>query len=163
MNLDLDQRLAVTEFLKKHFEGIRKTALNPEAQADMVVGERHAAKFGGRVAAWVSMPSPATRVSSKDLLLAWCRKHLPEAVETVSVDRVRPETERALVEMVKQHGGWVNPDGEVVPVSGIETGDPSPRVELQDDAEAVIAAAWAAGEIDLGGMLALPAPDGTAS
>lgn len=158
--LNLDQRLAVAEFLKKHFENLRKRDLNPEASADMVVGERHAAKFGGRVAAWVSMPSPATRVASKDRLLAWCRKNFPEAVETVTVDRVRPETERALVEMVKQHGGWVNGDGVVVPVDGIETGDPSPRVELQDDAEAVIAAAWHAGEIDLAATLALPVGSG---
>lgn len=155
MSLSLAQRLTVTEFLKKHFEGIRKEELNPEAQADLVVGERLAAKFAGRVAGWVSVPTPATRVASKDRLLAWCKKHLPDEVEEIKVERVRPDSERALVEMVKQHGGWVNEDGELVPVDGIETGDPSPRVELNDDAEAVLAAAWRAGVIDLPGMLAL--------
>lgn len=165
MSLSLAQRLTVTEFLKKHFEGIRKEELNPEAQADLVVGERLAAKFAGRVAGWVSVPTPATRVASKDRLLAWCKKHLPDEVEEIKVERVRPESERALVEMVKQHGGWVNEDGELVPVDGIETGDPSPRVELNEDAEAVLAAAWRAGAIDLPGMLALsaaPEADGDA-
>jgi len=157
MSQSIAQRLALAEFLKKRFESLRKSELNPEAVADMVVGERHAAKFGGKVAAWVSMPQPATRVSSRDRLTAWCRKHLPDEVETVTVDRVRPETERALVELVKKHGGWVNEDGEVVPVDGIETGDPSPRVELEPDAEEVLSAAWRGGEIDLSAMLALPA------
>lgn len=160
MSQSISQRLTVAEFLKKRFEGIRKEELNPEAQADMVVGERHAARFGGRVAGWVSMPAPATRVASKERLLAWCLKHLPDEVEEVTVKRVRPESERALVDMVKQHGGWVNEDGEVVPVDGIETADPSPRVELQADAEDVLAAAWRAGVIDLGGMLALGPADG---
>lgn len=163
MSLSLAQRLAVTEFLKKHFEGIRRDELNPEAQADLVVGERLAAKFAGRVAGWVSVPAPPTKVTSKDRLLAWCKKHLPEEVEEIKVERVRPESERALVEMVKQHGGWVNEDGELVPVDGIETADPSPRVELSGDAESVLAEAWHAGAIDLPGMLALgaaPEPGG---
>jgi len=157
MSQTIAQRLAVAEFLKKRFESIRKNDLNPEAQADMVVGERHAAKFGGRVAGWVSMPAPATRVASKDRLLAWVKKNLPDEVEEITVERVRPGSERALLDMVKEHGGWVNEAGELIPVDGIETGDPSPRVELNDDAEDVLAAAWRAGVIDLPGMLALGA------
>lgn len=155
MSLSLVQRLAVTEFLKKHFEGVRKEELNPEAQADLVVGERLAAKFAGKVAGWVSVPTPATRVASKDRLLAWCKKHLPDEVEEIKVERVRPESERALIDLVKQHGGWPDENGVIIPVDGIETADPSPRVELNDDAEAVLAAAWRDGVIDLAGMLTL--------
>jgi hypothetical protein len=165
MSQTIAQRLALAEFLKKRFESLRKEELNPEAQADMVVGERHAAKFAGRVAGWVSMPAPATRVSSKERLLAWCKKNLPDEVEEITVERVRPGSERALLDMVKQRGGWVNDAGEIVPVDGIETGDPSPRVELNDDAEAVLAAAWRDGVIDFAGMLALgaaPEPPGDA-
>jgi len=115
MSQSIAQRLALAEFLKKRFESLRKNELNAEAAADMVVGERHAAKFAGKVAAWVSMPSPATRVSNRDKLAAWCKKHLPDEVEEITAYRVRPETERALVEQVKKHGGWVNEDGEIVP------------------------------------------------
>lgn len=153
--LTLAQRLAVAEFLKKHFESLRKNDLNPEAQAELVVGERLAAKFAGQVAGWVSVPTPATRVASKERLVAWCLKHLPDEVEEVTVKRVRPESERALIDLVKQHGGWPDENGVIIPVDGIETADPSPRVELNDDAEDVLAAAWRAGVIDLSGMLAI--------
>jgi hypothetical protein len=156
--LSLPQRIAVTEFLAKHFAEVRKDELNPEAVADMVAGERHAAKFGGQVAAWVSIPEPSVRVTDKDGLLAWCRKNLPQAIETV--EQVRPDTAKALCEQVKKHGGWVNEDGEVVPVDGIGAGDPSPRVNLTRDAQEIIAAAWRAGDISLGDALPIEAvPD----
>lgn len=157
MNLSLPQRLTVTAFLSKHFEGVRKNELNPEAAADLVVGERHAAKFGGKVAGWVSVPSPSTRVTDKDRFLAWVKKHLPDEVEQVTVDRVRPGSERQLLELVKQHGGWPSETGEIIPVDGITTADPSPRVELNDDAGEILAAAYRAGALDLSGMLMLGA------
>jgi len=160
MNLSLAQRLAVTAFLRQHFESVRKNELNPEAAADLVVGERHAAKFGGRVAGWVSVPSPSTRVTDRDRFLAWVKKHLPDEVEQATVDQVRPGSERQLIELVKQHGGWPDPDGgEIIPVDGITTADPSPRVELNDDVADVLAAAYRAGTLDLGGMLALGPPE----
>jgi hypothetical protein len=157
--LTLAQRLAVTEYLAKHYATVRKTELNPEAAAEMEAGERHSARFGGRRAAWVSMPAPATRatVKNRGAFLAWVKRELPDEVETV--EQVRPATEKHLLEMAKA-GGWVNEDsGNRDPIPGVEvfTGDLSPRVELDDDAAAVIAAAWQRGEIDLGGILALPA------
>lgn len=156
MNLSLAQQFAVTEFIAKHFAGIRKRELNPQAAEQMEPGERHAAKFGGRLAAWVSVPQPTIRVQDPDALLAWCRKHLPMAIETV--EQVRPDTVKRLTEQVKTHGGWVNPEtGDLVPVDGIGASDPAPRVNLDKNAEQVIADAWRAGEIDLAGMLALEA------
>lgn len=159
--LTLRQKLALAAFLAKHIEqDIRKKQLNPEAAEEMTVGERLAAKFGGQVAAWVSMPQPATKVTSQDALLAWCRKHLPDAIE--QVERVRPETARALIEDVKKYGGWPQ-DGDtdrIIPVDGIDTADPSPRVDLEDCAAEAIGGAWRAGDIDLGGLLALPAAHG---
>lgn len=158
MSLSLAQRLAVAEFLAKHFAAVRKGELNPEAAAELEVGERHAVKFGGRRAAWVSMPAPAVRATVKNeaALLAWVRKHLPGEIETV--ERVRPSSARMLGELMKAHGGWADEDGVLIPVDGIEVSasDPSPRVELADDAADLIAAAWQRGEINLGGMLALP-------
>jgi hypothetical protein len=158
--LTLAQRLAVAEFLARHFgTTVRKGQLNPEAAQAMDVGERHGARFGGRRVAWVSMPTPATRagVDNEAAFLAWVKENLPDEVETV--ERVRPGTAKHLAEMAKAKGGWTNEDGNLVPIPGIRvsTSDPSPRVELEDDAEEAIRAAWLAGEIDLGEFLALPA------
>lgn len=159
--LTLPQSLTLAEFLAKHFAGIRKGELNPQAAGEMTIGERFAVKFGGRVAAWVSMPNPATRATVKDkaAFLAFVKKNLPSEVE--SVEQVREGTQRQLLEAAKA-GGWVNPDGERIPIPGVEvsTGDPSPSVSLEDCAAEAIAAAWNAGDIDLGGMLALPAATG---
>jgi hypothetical protein len=160
-DLNLVQQLAVAEFLAQHFAGVRKTELNPEAAAAMDVGERHAAKFGGRRAAWVSMPTPATRASVKNdrAFLAWVRKNLPEEIETVEV--VREGTRKRLLDMAKA-GGWPDPSsGERITIPGVEIspGDPSVRVEMDSAAMEVIGAAWRAGEIDLGAMLALAAPE----
>jgi hypothetical protein len=158
--LTLAQRLAVAEFLARHFgTTVRKNQLNPEAAQSMDVGERHGARFGGRRVAWVSMPTPATRaaVVNEAAFLAWVKEALPDEVETV--ERVRPGTAKHLAEMMKVKGGWTDEDGNLIPIPGIRvsTSDPSPRVELEDDAEEAIREAWRAGEIDLGEFLALPA------
>jgi hypothetical protein len=158
--LTLAQRLAVAEFLARHFSTtVRKNQLNPEAAQSMDIGERHGARFDGRRVAWVSMPAPATRatVDNDAAFLAWVKENLPEEVETV--ERVRPGTAKHLAEMAKVKGGWTDEDGNLVPIPGIRvsTSDPSPRVELEDDAEEAIRAAWLSGDIDLGALLALPA------
>lgn len=158
-DLNLVQQLAVAEFLAQYFAGVRKGELNPEAAEVMDVGERHAAKFGGRRAAWVSMPTPATRASVKNdrAFLAWVKKNLPGEIETV--EQVREGTRKRLLDMAKA-GGWPDPEtGERVTIPGVEVsaGDPSVRVELDAAAMEVIGAAWRAGEIDLGAMLALAA------
>jgi hypothetical protein len=161
MDLNLDQQLAVAEFLAQHFAGVRKTELNPEAAEAMDIGERRAAKFGGRRAAWVSMPTPATRASVKNdrAFLAWVRKNLPDEIETV--EQVREGTRKRLLDMAKA-GGWPDPSsGERITIPGVEIspGDPSVRVEMDSAAMEVIGAAWRSGEIDLGAMLALAAPE----
>lgn len=161
MNMTVVQRLALAEFLAKHFSGIRQKQLNPEAAGSMEPGERFAARFRGRRVAWVSMPRPAVRarVTDEEALVAWAREHLPQAVETIH--RIRPETLKHLQDQVKTYGGWLKDKaaGEVVPVDGITVseGTSSPRVELEDCAEEVIAAAWRAGEIELDGTLSVPA------
>ena len=155
-DLTLRQKLTLAAFLLKHIEqDTRKGQLNPQAIAEMTPGERLAAKFGGHLAAWVSMPQPPTRVTSHEKLAAWCRDHLPEAL--YKVERCRPETARALVEDVKKYGGWPQ-DGDVdniIPVDGIETGDPAPRVDLEDNAGEVIGAAWPDIRETVGVMLAI--------
>ncbi|HLI36782.1 MAG TPA: hypothetical protein VKV80_05500 [Streptosporangiaceae bacterium] len=155
------ERITLAEFLSRHFAAARKGPLNAEALGEMVTGERMAAVFGGRVAAWVSLPRPATRVRvvSEPAFRAWVKKHMPD--EVVTVEQVREASQRAILDQAKANGGrWLNREtGEYVPVDGIEVaaGDPAPRVELTPDAAEVIGAAWRDGEIDLGPMLALPA------
>lgn len=159
--LSLRQKLTLAKWLAEHIEkDIRKGQLVPEAIEEMTPGERLAAKFGGDVAAWVSMPAPMTRVASQDRLLAWCRAHLPDAIE--QAERVRPDTVKALIEDVKKYGGWPK-DGDtdvIIPVDGIETGDPSPRVELEPCAGEVIGAAWPQIRESVGVLLSLPAGGG---
>jgi hypothetical protein len=160
--LTLPQRLAVAEWLARHFGmTVRKNQLNPEAAHSMDVGERLSARVGGKRIAWVSMPTPATRASvdNESAFLAWVKKNLPDEVETT--ERVRPSTAKHLIEMMKAKGGWTDEDGSLVPIPGIRvsTSDPSPRVELEDDAEEAIRAAWLAGELDFGALLALPAAE----
>lgn len=155
------QRIALAQFLAAHFAAARKGPLNAEALDEMTAGERLAATFGGQVAAWVSLPKPATRatVTNERAFRAWVKKHLPEGIETV--EQVRPETQKAFLEAAKANDGkWLDTEsGEYVVIDGVTVGtaDPSPRVELTGDAAEVIGAAWQAGMIDLGPILALPA------
>lgn len=161
--LSLEQQLMIAAFLAKYGTTARKGQLDPQAAGEWAKGERRSVRLGGRLVAWVSLPEPATQVRSMDALVAWARRHLPGEVEEVTVERVRPGTVTQLIEQVKKHGGWPRGGdlGDIVPVDGIETNRLSPKVDFEDGAEDVIAGAWAAGEISLGGALALPAaPEG---
>jgi hypothetical protein len=152
--------MGVAQFFARYFSAeVRKKHLDPVAVRTWQIGERRSVWLGGRLLGWASLPSPATMVRDQRALLAWCRKHLPEAIEVVTEERVRPETAQALVELVKKHGGWPR-DGElddIVPVDGIESNALSPKVDLEKGAGDVIRAAWAAGQLELGDLLALPA------
>lgn len=154
----LVQSLVLAKFLAEHLKSLRDGELVPQAAVEMTEGERLAVKFGGRVTGWVSMPHAATRATVKDkrAFLAWVKANLPGEVETV--EQVREGTQRQLLEAAKA-GGWMNADGERVPIPGVEVslGDPVPSVHLEDCAAVAIGEAWRAGEVDLGGMLALPA------
>lgn len=157
----LPEWLTLAKFLGEHVQGLRDGKLVPQAREEMTAGERFAVKFGGRVVAWVSMPNAATRASVKDkaAFTAWVQKNLPDEVEMVP--QVRPGTQRQLLDAAKA-GGWINASGERVPIPGVEvaTGDLVPAVSLEDCAAEAIGEAWRAGEVDLGGLLALAAaPD----
>lgn len=163
--LSTRQRIALAEFLGSHFHKVRAERLNAEALAEMTVGERLAVKFGGQVAAWLSLPKPAQRaaVANKITFTGWVKEHMPAEVETVEV--VRPGTQAAILAAAKANDGkWLNPEtGEFIEIKGITfgVGDPSPRVELTDDAAEAIGTAWRNGEIDLSPMLALAGPEET--
>jgi hypothetical protein len=156
------QRITLAEFLGSHFLKVRAEKLNAEALDEMTVGERYAARFGGQVAGWVSLPNPPKRaaVSNKLAFLAWVRKYMPDEIETIEI--VRPGTQASLLAAAKASGGkWLNKEtGKYVEIDGITfgVGDPSPRVDLTDEAAEAIGTAWRAGEIDLTPLLALPVP-----
>jgi hypothetical protein len=156
------QRITLAEFLGSHFLKVRADKLNAEALEEMTVGERYAARFGGQVAGWVSLPNPPKRaaVSNKLTFLAWVRKYMPDEIETAEI--VRPGTQASLLAAAKANGGkWLNKEtGKYVDIDGITfgVGDPSPRVDLTDEAAEAIGTAWRAGEIDLTPLLALPVP-----
>lgn len=85
--MDLAQRLAVQKLLSERLAAVRTETLLPEAQATLVPGERHAAKFGPagaeQVAAMVTMPEPSKRaaVTEPAKLLAWAKENAPHQVQ----------------------------------------------------------------------------------
>lgn len=186
MSLTLPQQFALWKWLDETLTALRKNQLLPQASDDMEPGERMAVKFGGRLAGWVTMPKPSQRsavVSDDKKLLAWVRKHYPEKIE----NPVEVKVDAGLIEFLQEHrpeslhvsertdpqwvsdicrgltdpGYYVTAQGEkLTEVPGIEIPEASPsvpRVSLEKDAAVVIRQAWAAGDIDLRGMLALPA------
>jgi hypothetical protein len=156
--LTLPELLALAKALGEHLQKVRDGKLVPRSREEITPGERLAVKFAGRHVAWVTMPKAPVRAAVKDkqAFLAFVKANLPGEVETA--EQVREGTQRALLDAAKV-GGWISPDGERVPVPGVEvtTGDPVPAVELLDGAAEAIGAAWRAGEADLSGLLALPA------
>lgn len=136
------QRIVIAAFFADHFAGVRKDRLNDETGGEMTVGDRLSVTFGGRVAAVVSLPSPASRavVKNEALFLAYVRKNNPDGVETVTTERVREATRTAyLAEALK--------DGTKIDGVEVKTNALVPHVRLADDAAEVIAEAWARGEI----------------
>jgi hypothetical protein len=182
--LTIAQKLALTKWLTDRLAALRKDDLLPEAQAELVAGERAAVKFGGDVAAWISMPQPTTTVSVTDegKLLAWAQENAPHAVETVTEvavtgelirylrqnapeflaerQRVAPDWAEDAKTGLKAKGFYVTWQGEKVPeVPGItvSSGESVPRVTLTSDASLVIGRAWQNGDIGLSGLMELPA------
>jgi hypothetical protein len=191
--LTLHQRLALVKFLTEELDAVRKKELVPQSQDEMDSGERRPAKFGGKRAAWVSMPQPSDKaayVSNAAQLLNWARVNHPDRVEKVPViaisqdaliallekdhpeavryeSRVDPQWTADLVKALKGGGHYVTSAGEkLAGVPGItvpEADAPVPRITLEDDAAEVIRAAWLAGDITADDLLALPAPESGAS
>jgi len=187
--LSLTERLALWKWLSGTLATVHKDALVPEGHTHMTPGERFAVKFGGRVAAWVSLPQPrqaSAYVMDEGKLLAWAKARHPERVECVPEVKV----DAALIEFLQEHRPeslhvaervdqqWVSDicaglsgedhrfvtaSGEpLAEVPGIEIPEPSPsspRVELTRDAGEVIGAAWPEIQGGLREVLALPAGD----
>lgn len=185
--LGTPQRLLLVKFFTDTLASLRKGDLLPAASAEMPPGARLPVMFGGRLAGWVTMPQPSKKaafVSDPARLLAWARReqahhvltaetvpvtpevlavlreHLPSAI--VTEDVVDPQWVSDVTGALKDRGYYVSSTGEkLTGIPGITLPDPeppAPRVNLEDAAASVIGAAWAAGEIPAGELLALPAP-----
>lgn len=181
--LSLGQRLVLAKYLADALAALRRDELVPAAADEWVPGERQSVKFGGRQAGWVSLPKPVTtaRVTDEAKLLAWCEQHAPGAIrdnDEVIVDQAligwlkehRPQSVRtrrevdgyvtdAILAGLKRDGRYVTVNGDIhgeVPGVTVSEGEPSPRVNLEPDAHAVIADAWRSGGIPLADLLALP-------
>lgn len=189
MALSLAEKLTLWKWLSETLATVHDKSLVPWGRAEMTPGERLAVKFGGKLAAWVSLPQPtqpATRVKDQAKLLAWAKIHHPERIEYV------PEVlaDAGLIEFLQEHRPqslhvrervdpqWAQDictglDGKdhrfvcangdtLTEVPGIETPEPSPsspRVNLDSAAGEVIAAAWPEIQSGLREVLALPAPE----
>lgn len=155
----LARMLAVVSYLSGTLAAARKNELGPEAAAAIPVGSRLPVMLAGRNAGFVSVPKPAARpvVADEPRFRAWVKANRPD--EIVITEQVRDSFTSAVLASVKARGGLLDKEaGEVIPVPGVEIkqSDPSPRVELEDDAAELIGAAWRSGELDLGTLLALP-------
>jgi hypothetical protein len=159
----------------------------PQAGTELPSGSRIPVMLGSQRAAWVTMPEPSRKaayVSDEKALLAWAekqypekvtpaetvpriteqvlavlREHLPGAIETGR--QVDPQWVSDIQLALKLRGHYVTGTGEKlteVPGITLPVPDPAvPRVDLADDATAVIGAAWPQIAAGLPGLLALPA------
>lgn len=188
--LALAQRLLLAKYLTDRLKLLRDNELVPQASAEMPSGSRLPVMFGGRLAGWASMPagSKTTRVADEGALMDWARREHPDRIGSMESVAMSP----AVLDLVRQHmpeairteevldGMWVGDmlsglqkkgyvvtaEGEkLTSVPGIVTGisTPAPRVNLAEDADSVIAAAWLGGDIPAGEFLALPAAEGEAA
>ena len=193
MSLSLAEKLTLWKWLSETLAALHKNALVPEGRDHLTPGERLAVKFGGRLAAWVSLPQPtqgAARVADEARLVEWAKIHYPERVEYIPeviadagliefLQEHRPESLRIRERVDPQLAAdictglsgkdhrYVTAAGEVLTeVPGIRVPEPSPsspRVNLAGDAAEVIAAAWPEIQAGLREVLALPAGEGEAA
>lgn len=160
--LTLATHLGVLKYLSDWLNATRKEELGPQAVKEFPVGSRVPVMIAGQHAGFLTIPQPrkTATVTSEAQFLAWVKKNHP--TEVVTIPQVRPSFAELVLKSVKDRGGWVDKKtGELVQVPGVTSGegDAYPMVKLSDGAEAIIAAAWLAGKLDLGEMLALPASE----
>lgn len=156
--------LAVLRIVKRRLDTADGTT------ADTIIdawqeGDRTAAILpgGARIGAiTLAKGRSSAAVTDRATFQEWVFQTHPEEIETVTVTRVRPAFESAMISAAKAHGEPVDSTtGETITVeSGISMrlGDPYPVLRLEPDAAELVAAAWQAGELaELVGAMLAPA------
>lgn len=151
-------QLGIIKYLTDHLSAARKNDLGPAVIATLAPGARVPIKIGDQLIGWLSIPQPSRKaeVTSEAKFRAWVEEKHP--TEIVTDPRVRPSFADLVLKSVRERGGYLDKaTGELTDVPGVErsTGDPYPKVDLEDGAGDVIAAAWRDGAINIGQMLAL--------
>lgn len=90
-----------------------------------------------------------TKVTSPDALLAWVKERLPW--EIVTTEAIRSAFLLRLLDAVKKDGGWVDHNGQLHDVPGVQviTGDPTLQVKPSEDAARLVAEALADRRLEL--------------
>lgn len=117
-------------------------------QLSLLTGERKAAVVGGKVIGHVTMTKGrrSARVADDGALLEYVKTRHPTEVETV--EQVRPAFLKHLLDDAAKKGALVDSDGVVYDgLIVVVDGDPYPMSRLADDADTVIAALLAAGQL----------------
>jgi hypothetical protein len=87
--LTLVQELALWKLFTEELDKRRSETMVPQSRDEMPPGSHIAAMFGGRIAAWVTMPQgsqPAAYVEDKGAFLAWVKTNYPEKLrDTVKI------------------------------------------------------------------------------
>lgn len=153
-------QLGIIKYLTDHLSAARKNDLGPAVIATLAPGARVPIKIGDELIGWLSIPQPrkTAEVTSEAKFQAWVEEKHPS--EIVTDPRVRPSFAELVLKSVRERGGYLDKGtGELADVPGVErgTGEPYPKVDLEDGAGLVIAAAWRDGSINIGQMLALEA------
>ena len=114
----------------------------------------------GREVGTVTLTSgrKAARLSDEIAYEMWVRVVHPDAFETVTVTRVKPEFTERLMSAARKLGVAVDAEtGEEVPGITVAAGEPFPMVKLASDAREAVAEAWQSGELTelVSGLLAI--------
>lgn len=76
-------------------------------------------------------------VTDREAFTEWVAEHCPSEIVAVPArEDVRASFVAAVTDAVKKHGGWISPDGELVPVDGVECTHGAPILTVKATAEA---------------------------
>jgi hypothetical protein len=154
---ELAQRLLALRVIKD-WVAAEDRRLREEAAAGLVVGERVSGAIDpgdpDTLLGFVQLTKAreSVGVTDRDAFTEWVAEHAPGEIVTIPArEDVRASFVAAVCASVKAHGGWVTPEGECVPVDGVEvtTGQPTVTVKPTAEADALVAAALASRRLDL--------------
>lgn len=114
-----------------------------------IPGDRLAGALERKPVGWVQLKNGAVNASVTDARAfeSWVKTTRTDEWETVTVTRVRPAFQAAVIAAAKKVGKAVTADGEEIPGITVADGDPTVAVTLADNATELVAKAWQSGEL----------------